>query len=174
MTAWRSSASPQGSVALTLDDMSGDQFELDTPNGAVSLLQPGFYRIDVNEAGDLTTVTVRQGEAEVTSGAQLAAQQAAERARLEAQHAAEQAQFEAQRAEQERRAPDARAQQQLRQQEAKQKQQLDERQVLLSTGNCSSPGGRESEATSGREGKTAAGPEAEARGEEAYVNAMTS
>ena len=57
----------QGSVALTVDDMSGDQFELDTPNGAVSLLQPGFYRIDVNEAGDLTTVTVRQGEADVTS-----------------------------------------------------------------------------------------------------------
>jgi hypothetical protein len=37
----------QGSVALTVDDMSGDQFEIDTPNGAVSLLQPGFYRIDV-------------------------------------------------------------------------------------------------------------------------------
>jgi hypothetical protein len=57
----------QGSVALTVDDMSGDQFEVDTPNGAVSLLQPGFYRIDVNEAGDLTTVTVRQGEADVTA-----------------------------------------------------------------------------------------------------------
>jgi hypothetical protein len=40
----------QGSVALTVDDVSGDSFEVDTPNGAVSLAQPGFYRIDVNEA----------------------------------------------------------------------------------------------------------------------------
>jgi hypothetical protein len=62
-------------------------------------------------------------------GAQLAAQQAAERARLEAQHAAQQAQFEAQRAEQERRAQDARAQEQLRKQEQEQKRQLDQRQV---------------------------------------------
>jgi hypothetical protein len=46
----------QGSVALTVDDLSGDEsFEVDTPNGAVSLLRPGFYRIDVSEAGDLST-----------------------------------------------------------------------------------------------------------------------
>ena len=57
----------QGSVALTVDDVSGDSFEVDTPNGAVSVPQPGFYRIDVNEAGDLTTVTVRRGEADVTA-----------------------------------------------------------------------------------------------------------
>jgi hypothetical protein len=54
-------------VALTVDDVSGDSFEVDTPNGAVSLAQPGFYRIDVNEAGDLTTVTVRRGEADITA-----------------------------------------------------------------------------------------------------------
>ena len=59
----------QGSVALTVDDLSGDEsFEVDTPNGAVSLLRPGFYRIDVSEAGDVSTVTVRRGEAEIAAG----------------------------------------------------------------------------------------------------------
>jgi hypothetical protein len=43
-------------------------FEIDTPTGAVSLLRPGLYRVDVNEAGDSVIVTVRQGEAEVTAG----------------------------------------------------------------------------------------------------------
>jgi hypothetical protein len=45
-----------------------DTIEIDTPNGAVSLLKPGFYRVDVNEAGDTSTITVRHGEAEVTAG----------------------------------------------------------------------------------------------------------
>ena len=59
----------QGSVALTVDDLPGDDsFEVDTPNGAVSLVRPGFYRIDVSEAGDLSTVTVRRGEAEIAAG----------------------------------------------------------------------------------------------------------
>ena len=29
----------------------GDNYEIDTPNLAVSLLQPGAYRIEVNERG---------------------------------------------------------------------------------------------------------------------------
>jgi uncharacterized protein DUF6600/FecR-like protein len=58
----------QGSAALTVDAVSDQMYEVDTPNAAVSLLQPGFYRIDVNDAGDLTTVAVRQGAADVTSG----------------------------------------------------------------------------------------------------------
>ncbi len=45
-----------------------DAIEIDTPNGAVSLLRPGFYRIDVGESGDASTITVRSGEAEVTAG----------------------------------------------------------------------------------------------------------
>src|SRR5262245_3244643 len=45
-----------------------DTFEIDTPNGAISLLRPGFYRVDVNEIGDASTITVRYGEAEVTAG----------------------------------------------------------------------------------------------------------
>src|SRR5207247_946329 len=48
-----------------LDDE--DSFEIDTPNGAVSLLRPGSYRVDVDSTGDTATVTVRRGEAEVTA-----------------------------------------------------------------------------------------------------------
>jgi uncharacterized protein DUF6600 len=47
---------------------SEDAIEIDTPIGAVSLLQPGFYRIDVDESGETARVTVRSGEAEVTDG----------------------------------------------------------------------------------------------------------
>lgn len=59
----------QGAVSVrvrSLDD--SDVLEIDTPNGAVSLLRPGLYRVDVNEAGDRTAVTVREGEADVAAG----------------------------------------------------------------------------------------------------------
>jgi hypothetical protein len=45
-------------------------FEVDTPSLAFSVLRPGTYRIDVNEAGDTTVVTVLGGEGEVTGGGQ--------------------------------------------------------------------------------------------------------
>jgi hypothetical protein len=44
--------------------------EVDTPNLAFSLLRPGDYRLEVNEAGDTTVVAVRSGEGEVTGGGQ--------------------------------------------------------------------------------------------------------
>jgi hypothetical protein len=47
-----------------------ETFEIDTPNLAFSVLRPGTYRINVNEAGDTTIVTVRNGEGEVTGGGQ--------------------------------------------------------------------------------------------------------
>jgi hypothetical protein len=47
-----------------------ETFEIDTPNLAFSVLRPGTYRVDVNEAGDTTIVTVRGGEGEVTGGGQ--------------------------------------------------------------------------------------------------------
>src|SRR5207247_1214287 len=43
-----------------------ETLEVDTPNSAVSLLRTGEYRIDVDGSGN-TTVTTREGEAEVTS-----------------------------------------------------------------------------------------------------------
>ncbi len=48
-----------------LDDRA--VFEIDTPNGAVTLERPGTYRVDVDSSGDTTVVTVRGGEAEVTA-----------------------------------------------------------------------------------------------------------
>jgi hypothetical protein len=48
-----------------LDDR--DVFEIDTPNGAVSLERPGTYRVDVDSSGDQSVVTVRGGAAEVTA-----------------------------------------------------------------------------------------------------------
>ena len=45
-----------------------DVLEIDPPNGAVSVLRPGLYRVDVGEAGGSSTVTVREGEADVKAG----------------------------------------------------------------------------------------------------------
>jgi len=47
-----------------------ETFEIDTPQVAFSLLRPGEYRIQVNEQGDATIVTVRGGEGEATAGGQ--------------------------------------------------------------------------------------------------------
>jgi hypothetical protein len=45
-----------------------ESIEVDTPNLAFSVLRPGRYRFNVNEAGDTTIVNVREGEGEVTGG----------------------------------------------------------------------------------------------------------
>ena len=49
---------------------SNDQMEIDTPNLALSILRPGNYRVEVNDAGDATVVKVSEGEAEATGGSQ--------------------------------------------------------------------------------------------------------
>ena len=58
----------QGSLNVRVHDLDDDEsLEIDTPSGAVSLLRSGVYRVDVDTTGDTTSVTVRQGEAEVTA-----------------------------------------------------------------------------------------------------------
>src|SRR5947208_4250632 len=58
----------QGSLNVRVRDLGEDEsLEIDTPNGAVSLLRSGVYRLDVDTTGDTTSVTVRSGEAEVTA-----------------------------------------------------------------------------------------------------------
>jgi hypothetical protein len=58
----------QGSLNVRVRDLEENEaLEIDTPNGAVSLVRPGVYRIDVDSTGDTTSVTVRRGEAEVTA-----------------------------------------------------------------------------------------------------------
>lgn len=49
-----------------LDD--DENFEIDTPNLAFSILRPGIYRVHVNDDGDSTVIRVRSGEGEVTGG----------------------------------------------------------------------------------------------------------
>jgi hypothetical protein len=58
----------EGSLQVRLRDLADDEvFEIDTPNGAVTLLRAGAYRIDVESSGDETRVTVRDGAAELAA-----------------------------------------------------------------------------------------------------------
>jgi hypothetical protein len=52
----------------TLED--NEQIEIDTPNVAISLLRAGYYRVEVNDAGDATVVKVSEGAAQVTGSSQ--------------------------------------------------------------------------------------------------------
>src|SRR5581483_10910121 len=45
---------------------NGETFEVDTPNLAFNVNQPGEFRLDVNQNGDQTLATVFHGEGEVT------------------------------------------------------------------------------------------------------------
>ncbi len=48
----------------------GDLYEVDTPNVAFTVKQAGVFRIDVNENGDGTRITVIRGEGEVSAADQ--------------------------------------------------------------------------------------------------------
>jgi hypothetical protein len=59
----------EGSLNVRVRRLDDNQtLEIDTPNLAFNVLRPGSYRIDVNENGDATLVTVRDGQGEVTGG----------------------------------------------------------------------------------------------------------
>ncbi len=59
----------EGSLNVRVRRMDDDQtLEIDTPNLAFNILRPGSYRIDVNENGDSTMVSVRDGQGEATGG----------------------------------------------------------------------------------------------------------
>jgi FecR protein len=60
----------------------GDLYEVDTPNLAFTVRQAGAFRIDVNENGDTTAVTVIRGEGEVAAGGQTYTVHAGERASI--------------------------------------------------------------------------------------------
>lgn len=55
----------QGDVNLRVRDVSDDDIEVSTPNGAVLLEQAGSYRIRTDAAGDATSIIVHQGRAHV-------------------------------------------------------------------------------------------------------------
>jgi hypothetical protein len=59
----------EGTLNVRVRRLENDEtFEIDTPNLAFSILRPGNYKIDVNEAGDTTFIEVRDGQGEVTGG----------------------------------------------------------------------------------------------------------
>jgi hypothetical protein len=59
----------EGTMNVRVRRLGGDEtFEVDTPNLAFSILRPGQYRISVNQDGEATMITVRDGEGEITGG----------------------------------------------------------------------------------------------------------
>jgi len=58
----------EGTVEVRLREVADDdRYEVDTPNGAVGLLEPGVYRIDVTSDQTRSRVTVRYGRADVNT-----------------------------------------------------------------------------------------------------------
>lgn len=63
-----------GTLIVRVRDMAADQvYEIDTPNLALSLQQPGDYRVEVSERGDVTVVKVSDGAAQAVGGGQTVA-----------------------------------------------------------------------------------------------------
>jgi hypothetical protein len=59
----------QGSLIVRVRHVDDDDtFEIDTPNLAFTLLQPGEYRVDVSEDGSQSITTVWHGRGRVTGG----------------------------------------------------------------------------------------------------------
>jgi len=59
----------QGSLIVRVRHVDDDDnYEVDTPNLAFALLQPGEYRLDVSEDGSQTNITVWHGRGRVTGG----------------------------------------------------------------------------------------------------------
>lgn len=56
-------------VVHVRERLENQTYEIDTPNLAVLLNEPGQYRIDVNESGNTTVVRVSDGQAEASNGA---------------------------------------------------------------------------------------------------------
>ncbi len=71
----------EGHVNFRVREMrEGDLYEVDTPNMAFTVKEAGAFRIDVNENGDATGVTVIRGEGELAAGGQTYTVHAGERA----------------------------------------------------------------------------------------------
>jgi hypothetical protein len=59
-----------------------DEFEINTPQAAISMMRPGDYRVDVPAGGAETRLTVRRGEAEATIPGSVFTVTTARRARI--------------------------------------------------------------------------------------------
>jgi len=57
-----------GSMLIRLKSLDENEtYEVDTPQVAFTLLRPGIYRVEVDEAGNTTVITVRGGDGETTA-----------------------------------------------------------------------------------------------------------
>jgi hypothetical protein len=60
-----------GSINVRLRQLDdNDSFEVDTPNLAFTLSQPGSYRVEASQDGTYSVVTIRDGEGEATGNGQ--------------------------------------------------------------------------------------------------------
>ena len=60
-----------GTLNLRVYELDRDtDYEIDTPNQAFVIYQPGRYRVESSENGDYTVVTIREGEGESTGNGQ--------------------------------------------------------------------------------------------------------
>jgi hypothetical protein len=60
-----------GAVSVTVRRLrDGEDFEIDAPNLAFTVFQPGHYRFETNENGDDTNISVREGAGEATGNGQ--------------------------------------------------------------------------------------------------------
>ena len=60
-----------GSINIRVRQLDqNDAFEIDTPNLAFSLYQPGSYRVEASEDGNYTVVSIRDGDGEATGNGQ--------------------------------------------------------------------------------------------------------
>jgi TonB family protein len=58
-----------GTIDVHVRNLYGDDvFEVDTPNLAFTMLQRGHYRLTVDPDGNFTTITLRDGQGQVTGG----------------------------------------------------------------------------------------------------------
>lgn len=59
---------PEGAVNFRVRELrQGDLYEIDTPNAVFNVKQAGDFRVDVNEAGDASRITVIRGGGEVSA-----------------------------------------------------------------------------------------------------------
>src|ERR1700741_5463452 len=71
---------PEGKINFRVREIrQGETYEVDTPNLAFTVKEAGAFRIDVNENGDFTSVTVIRGAGEVAASGQIAPVKAGER-----------------------------------------------------------------------------------------------
>jgi hypothetical protein len=60
-----------GALIVSVRDLqAGESYEVDTPNVALLLQQPGVYRVEINDQGTATAVAVSAGTAQAAGGGQ--------------------------------------------------------------------------------------------------------